>query len=438
MRSIRDPLASISSSVAEDTARDHSGRPSSLRAGSVYHIALGAGEGMRSSRLRGLHPGWFGAVMGTGILALAAYQNPGGSAALLTAAHAVGETLGLFTAILAAALVVAYIARWAAHFDAAVGDLRHPVLGPLYGLFPGGLIIIAVLTATMGRSFLPTGAIVPTVATLTIVGGVLAFAIAAAFTYLLFTGETDAQAVNGGWLIPPVVNIIVPMGLVSLLSQVGPSTARLIMALSYAYFGIGFFLFILVISMVHDRLVLHPLPHASLAPSLWIFLGPIGAGGLALLALAKAGAHLFGPAAPAVNVLTLLVTSALWGFGLWALTAATLMLVRYLREGPLPYGLGWWGFTFPIGAYTVLTLSLSRAWQSGWLEGFAVVLFVALAAFWVVVTARTLWAVFTGEVWRREERALGDAPGQPAGVLDGIASPRPSPGPVTHTPSPAA
>ena len=235
----------------------------------------------------------------------------------------------------------------------------------------------------------------------------LAFAIAAAFTYLLFTGETDAQAVNGGWLIPPVVNIIVPMGLVSLLSQVGPSIGRLIMALSYAYFGIGFFLFILVISMVHDRLVLHPLPHASLAPSLWIFLGPIGAGSLALLALAKAGAHLFGPAAPAVNVLTLLVVSALWGFGLWALTAAALMLVRYLREGPLPYGLGWWGFTFPIGAYTVATLSIARAWQSGWLEGFAVVLFVALAAFWAIVTARTLWAVFTGEVWRREEHAPG-------------------------------
>ena len=397
--------------------------------------ATDAGEGLRSSRLRGLHPGWFGGVMGTGILALAAYQNPGGSAALLGTAHAVGEVLAVITVLLAAALVVAYIARWVAHSDAALADLRHPVLGPLYGLFPGGLIIVAVLVATMGRSFLPAGAIIPIVATLTIVGGVLAFAIAAAFTYLLFTGETDAQAVNGGWLIPPVVTIIVPMGLVSLLSQVGPSIGRLIMALSYAYFGIGFFLFILVISMVHDRLVLHPLPHASLAPSLWIFLGPVGAGSLALLALAKAGAHFFGPAAPAVNVLTLLVVSALWGFGLWALTAAALMLVRYLREGPLPYGLGWWGFTFPIGAYTVATLSIARAWQSGWLEGFAVVLFVALAAFWAVVAARTLWAVVTGEVWRREVHAPGQTASAPATIPGGAL---PSPVPETRTPAPAA
>lgn len=37
-----------------------------------------ADDRFRSSRLRGLHPGWFGGVMGTGILALAAYQNPGG------------------------------------------------------------------------------------------------------------------------------------------------------------------------------------------------------------------------------------------------------------------------------------------------------------------------------------------------------------------------
>ena len=67
--------------------------------------AIDAGEGLRSSRLRGLHPGWFGGVMGTGILALAAYQNPGGSAALLGTAHAVGEVLAVITVLLAAALV---------------------------------------------------------------------------------------------------------------------------------------------------------------------------------------------------------------------------------------------------------------------------------------------------------------------------------------------
>lgn len=307
----------------------------------------------------------------------------------------------MITAVLAAILVVAYIARWVAHLDAALADLRHPVLGPLYGLFPGGLIVVAVLVAAIGPSLLPAGAVTPSVATLTIIGAVLAFAIAATFTYLLFTGETDAQAVNGGWLIPPVVNIIVPLGLVPLLTHVAPSTGRLLLALSYAYFGIGFFLFILVISMVHDRLVLHPLPSAALAPSLWIFLGPVGAGSLALLGLAKGAAPFFGPSAPAVSTLTLLVVSAFWGFGLWALTAAALLLMRYLRRGPLPYGLGWWGFTFPIGAYAVATLNIARAWQSGWLEGFAVALVVALAVFWLIVAGRTLWAVFTGEAWRR-------------------------------------
>jgi tellurite resistance protein TehA-like permease len=191
------------------------------------------------------------------------------------------------------------------------------------------------------------------------------------------------------------------MGLVPLLSHVGPSTGRLLMALSYAYFGIGFFLFILIISMVHDRWVLHPLPHAGLAPSLWIFLGPVGAGSLTLLSLAHGGAHFFGPSAPAISLLTLLVVSAFWGFGLWALTAAALLLVRYLRQGPLPYGLGWWGFTLPLGAYIVATLNISRAWQSGWLESFAVVLFVALAVSWLIVAGRTLWAVFSGEAWRR-------------------------------------
>ncbi len=429
MNLTRHHLTSTTSSAGSNAVADP-GRHLQPATGGTRD-AENADAGFRSSRLRGLHPGWFGGVMGTGVLALAAYQNPGSRASLLGTAHVAGDILAVIAVVLAIALTIAYIARWVVHFDAALSDLRHPVLGPLYGLFPGGLLIVAVLVSTMGPALLPAGAITPTVATLAIIGTVLSFAIAATFTYLLFTGETDAQAVNGGWLIPPVVNIIVPLTLMPLLAHVGPSTGRLLMALSYAFFGIGFFLFILVISMVHDRLVLHPMPHASLAPSLWIFLGPIGAGSLALLALAKGGAQFFGPAAPVVGLLTLLFVSAFWGFGLWALTAAALMLTRYLREGPLPYGLGWWGFTFPIGAYTVATFNIGRAWQSGWIEGFAAVLFVVLAVFWLIVAGRTLWAVATGEVWAREDHASG----RMADAIPGTALPNPVHDAHTHAPA---
>ena len=110
---------------------------------------------------------------------------------------------------------------------------------------------------------------------------------------------------------------------------------------------------------------------------------------------------MWGDAAPAVQAVSLIGASALWGFGAWWLAAAAVLLVTYLRRGRLPYGLGWWAFTFPLGAYAASTLALARAWHAGALEALAAVLFIGLVGFWVVVAAGTLRAVRSGDVWRR-------------------------------------
>ena len=46
----------------------------------------------------------------------------------------------------------------------------------------------------------------------------------------------------------------------------------------------------------------------------------------------------------------------LWGYGAWWLALAMLKTLRYLREG-LPFNLGWWGFTFPLGSLHPPTLA---------------------------------------------------------------------------------
>ena len=107
-----------------------------------------------------------------------------------------------------------------------------------------------------------------------------------------------------------------------------------------------------------------------------------------------------GPQAGAIASLSRLAATALWGFGAWWLAAAVVLLADYLRHGPLPYGLGWWAFTFPLGAFTVATLTLARAWHLALLEWAGAALFILLAAFWLTVTARMLRAVRTGEAWR--------------------------------------
>ena len=354
------------------------------------------------SALCAFHPGWFGAVMGTAIVGVAASMNPGGTAAFQPLARVAGIVFAILAFALAVGLGIPYVWRWVRHPDAAWRDLQHPILGGLYGTFPGGLIVLAVTTASIGPALLPADVVFALGAGLTAVGVVLAFAISVVFAYILFiTPGVNVENANGGWFIPPVVNIIIPMGLLPLLPRADPETARLILVVSYAAWGIGVFLFLMVASLLYDRLVYHPLPAAPHAPSLWIGLGPIGVGGLALIRMAQSGAPLWGEMANAVNALSSIGALALWGFGVWWLAGAILLLRKYVRTSGLPFGIGWWAFTFPLGAYTVATLTLARVLKVCALEGVGVLLFLLLAGFWLVVTVRTLGGVRTGEAWRR-------------------------------------
>jgi C4-dicarboxylate transporter/malic acid transport protein len=352
--------------------------------------------------LRWFHPGWFGAVMGTAIVGITLFVNPGKLAGLQSTAQAVGAVLVLLAAVLAVVLGIPYLLRWIRHPDAALQDLRHPVVGPLFGTFPGGLLVLAVAVATVGPQYLSAAGVHDIVAGLTWVGAPLAFAISVVFGSLLFlTPSVETPSANGGWFIPPVVNIIIPVTLAALVPHASPETARLLLVLGYATWGMGFVLFIMVASLLFDRLVFHPLPPVTLAPSLWISLGPLGAGGLALLRLAQVGAPLWGPAVGTVQAVSLLAALVLWGFGFWWLTVAVVLLVRYLHSESWPFGVGLWAFTFPLGAYTAVTTAMARALNLSALEWLGAALFVALAVFWVVVGVRTLAAVITKEAWGR-------------------------------------
>ncbi len=350
-------------------------------------------------RTRDLHPGWFASVMGTGILAVATYGNPGGWDALTGAAHLLGAALAVLAYLLGAILLVGYAVRWVRHTSAALADFRHPVKGAMHATLPGGLLVLAVMTSVVGPTLIPGSAAVLVIAVLAVLGGVLAVVMGVAFGYVLMTGETPAVSANGGWFIPPVVTIIIPMVLAPLATRADPGTASLLVAVGYAFYGMGFLLFLLTLGLVYDRLILHPLPPAALAPSIWIGLGPVAVAALAPLALAKAGAPIWGQAADAVLVVTQIASTAVWGFGLFWLLLVAALLVRYRRNGAIPFHLGWWAFVFPLGAYTVASLTIARTWQSPVLEGVAVALYMGLVSAWGIVTTRTIAGIRSGRIW---------------------------------------
>jgi C4-dicarboxylate transporter/malic acid transport protein len=272
--------------------------------------------------------------------------------------------------------------------------------GAMHAMLPGGLLVAAVVTSVVGPSLFSSSVSTWTISILAILGGGLALVMGVAFAVILVTGQPPAESVNGGWFIPPVVTIIIPMALAPLVGKADASVAGLLIVAGYAFFGMGFLLFLLTLGLVYDRLVLHPLPPAPLAPTVWIGLGPIGVAALVPMALAKAGTTLWADAGPAVNVLTRLASTAVWGFGLWWLALAVVLLVRYVRKGGVPFHLGWWAFVFPLGAYTAATITLARAWQSPALEAVDAVLYLGLLAAWGVVLVRTVAGIRSGQIWK--------------------------------------
>jgi tellurite resistance protein TehA-like permease len=189
------------------------------------------------------HPGWYGAVMGTAIVGVAASMNPGGLPGLKAPLGTLGVVMLVLAYLVAVVLGVPNLLRWVHHPDAALRDLSHPVVGALYATFPGGILVLATATVAVGPAILPQGVLFPLVAALATVGGLLAFSASVVLAYILFvTPSVGVETTNGGWFIPPVVNIIVPMGLIPLIPNVDASTGRLLLVASFATWGIGFLL----------------------------------------------------------------------------------------------------------------------------------------------------------------------------------------------------
>jgi tellurite resistance protein TehA-like permease len=209
--------------------------------------------------------------------------------------------------------------------------------------------------------------------------------------YLMMTRHrTGADSAFGGWLMPVVPPMVSAANGALLIPYAAAGQARLTLLLGcYAMFGISLFASVIIISLVWSRLITYKTLPAIMVPTSWIVLGPLGQSVTAAGNLAReAGLALPRPYPAGANVFALLYGLPTWGFAMLWLAIATALTVRALRRG-LPFGLTWWSFTFPVGTVVTGTISLAARTGSDLLHDASGVLFLLLAAAWLVVAART-------------------------------------------------
>jgi C4-dicarboxylate transporter/malic acid transport protein len=349
--------------------------------------------------VREFAPNWFTVTMGTGALAMALNQIP----FPIPGAYEVAGGLWLLDIVLFALFTVLYAARWAFFFDGARQIFRHSVASMFLGAIPMGLATIINGFLVFGLTLWGKPAVCIAHA-LWWADVAMSVACGLLVPFFMFTIQDHRmERMTAVWLLPIVASEVAAASGALLVPHLSPSEAFTVLILSYALwaFSVPLAMSILVILLL--RLALHKLPERDMAASGWLALGPIGTGALALLLLGDDAAAVFAVAGlrgvgDVALGLGIIGGTILWGYGAWWLLLAILKTAHYLRQG-MPFNLGWWGFIFPLGVYSLATLALAHATHLAFFSVVGGILVICLAALWLMVAVMTVDGVWHGDLF---------------------------------------
>lgn len=288
--------------------------------------------------LEHLFPAWFALVMGWTGLAMAWLRS-----ADMLGDMALGLALvaGGFAFLIFGLLCMASLLRLKLHLQAVRRDLQHPIRHAFMATLPVSVILLAALGAALFQHLDPmldlglvwfwcAGSALEFVATVWVISRWLR---------PQTEGGLQWQALTPALFIPVVGNVLAPLGGVPLGFETWAT----------AQFGIGLLLWPILQTLLFVRWgQAGPLP-AKLSPTLFISVAPPSAVGLSLLQMQ----------APA------LMAWAAWGMALFFL-ALTLTQLEAMRAQP--FGMSFWGLSFPLAAFSALTLRLANTSQGHWLQ----------------------------------------------------------------------
>ena len=339
-------------------------------------------------------PNWFTVGMGTGITALGAYLYPGGPLWLKDA----GTALWMVNVIIVGFLLAIMVLKWIFNWKGSIGLLHDPVQSMFLGAVPMALTTVINGFIDMGVAIIGPSAIAIGIG-LWVINVLMALASGIIVPFMMFISHDHRlDKMTGIWLMPVVpAEVAAASGSLIIPHLTNVGAAQTMMVINLGLWAISVPLAFLMLGFLFLRLAVHKLPPAEMAISTWISLGTLGTGIMGLIGLGKSMPVLFGSLGHAMDGAAVLGSFALWGFGLWWLTLSIMMTVVHARRG-LPFNLGWWGLTFPLGVFTGGTDMLYGEMHVGLIAFFAHLFFIMLALFWGMVAFRTFRAVLTGKM----------------------------------------
>lgn len=344
--------------------------------------------------IRNFTPNWFTVGMGIGILAIALFLYPDRPDWMI----GIATGLWIFNTLLVGLLLIFMVLRWVLNWSGSVAIVRDPVQSMFLGAVPMALTTVVNGFVDLGPSVVGVRAINIALG-LWIVNVIMAVISGIAVPYFMFVSHQHTiRKLTGLWLMPVVPAEVTAASVGTLI----PHMANLAVRRELVVIGLGLWAFsvplaFLMLGFLFLRLALYRLPPAEMAISTWISLGTLGTGIMALLDIGRNLPNTLGAIGTVMNGAAVVMSFGLWGFGLWWLALSVATTLHTARRH-LPFNLGWWGLTFPLGVFTGGTDFLYEDVHVALLQWIAHGLFFLLTGFFIIVLTRTFMAFATRQM----------------------------------------
>ncbi|MCD8518159.1 MAG: SLAC1 anion channel family protein [Burkholderiaceae bacterium] len=278
-------------------------------------------------------------------------------------ASGIGLVAAIITSALLAFLLLMYALKASRYWPAVCDEARHPIKLNFFAAIPIGLILVSTLWS----------GIEPTFAAPIWWAGISAMLVATLFTMNSWIHHSHYQVghLNPAWFIPVVGNILVPIA--------GMRFGQI--EISWFFFSIGVVFWIVLTTLVMNRLIFHDALIDRMRPTLFILLAPPAVGFVSYLSLNGMALDAFAR----ILYFTALFLALLLGIN----------AVKFLK---LPFFISGWAYSFPIAAMTVASFEMGQLTS---LFGYIALAWGLLALLTVVVVYlvyKTLMALFAGKL----------------------------------------
>jgi tellurite resistance protein len=272
-----------------------------------------------------------------------------------TCAGPVGDGLAAFALAVLAVLLLIYLLKCLHHPQAVAAEFTHPLAASLTALIPLSCLLCIISYGVPGHP----GWLLLTLATLAL-QGVIALRIAA----LIANAALPAEAYTPALYVPPLAGGLVGGMALQVLGY--PGWAALL-------FGMGLASWALLEIRVLNRLFEGTTPEA-LRPTIGLELAPATVGTLAVATLW-----------PRLSGELLII-----GLGI-ATAPLVAVLARYRWWRQVPFGLGFWSFSFPAGAFAAVMVEVVHRghWPAA-VAGVALAVATAVIGYLALRTLRLL------------------------------------------------